>query len=106
MASARAPYPMLPQKPPQPSCSNLPLNLLPVGIQTSKLMMESLVGFAIAATRQNAGKPDSGIVEPGGVNDPLEIDCADAIVTFGRARPESVSQLVAAVAGADATSQA
>jgi hypothetical protein len=33
---------MLPQNPPQPSCSYFPLKLLSVGIQTSKLMIESL----------------------------------------------------------------
>jgi hypothetical protein len=42
---------MLPQKPPQPSCSYFPLKALPVGIQTSKLMMESLVGVDVPATR-------------------------------------------------------
>src|ERR1700726_2938366 len=64
---------MLPQNPPQPSCSYFPLKLSSVGIQTSKLIIESLVGVAVPATRQNAGSPVSvvqpglPVVQPGGV---------------------------------------
>jgi hypothetical protein len=64
---------MLPQNPPQPSCSYFPLKLSSVGIQTSKFMIESLVGVAVPATRQNAGSPVSvvqpglPVVQPGGV---------------------------------------
>ena len=64
---------MLPQNPPQPSCSYFPLKLPSVGIQTSKLMIESLVGVAVPATRQNAGsavcvmQPELPVVQPGGV---------------------------------------
>src|SRR5215470_15325356 len=71
---------MLPQKPPQPSCSYLPLKLPSVGIQISMLMIESLVGFDVMATRQNAGRPVRVVVEPGGVNDPLV--CSSAMVTL------------------------
>jgi|SRR6516162_10796400 hypothetical protein len=64
---------MLPQNPPQPSCSYFPLKLSSVGIQTSKLMIESFVGVAVPATRQNCGspvfvvQPVAPVVQPGGV---------------------------------------
>ena len=64
---------MLPQNPPHPSCSYFLLKLLSVGIQTSKLMIESVVGIAVAATRQNCGsplfvvQPVLPVAQPGGV---------------------------------------
>jgi hypothetical protein len=64
---------MLPQNPPQPSCSYFPLKLTPCGIQTSKLMTESVVGVAVPATRQNGGRPlfvvqpVLPVAQPGGV---------------------------------------
>jgi hypothetical protein len=64
---------MLPQKPPQPSCSYFPLKLPSVGIQTSKLIIESFVGVAVPAIRQNCGRPvfvvhpALPVVQPGGV---------------------------------------
>jgi hypothetical protein len=64
---------MLPQNPPHPSCSYFPLKLLSVGTQTSKLMIESVVGVAVLATRQNWGRPVFvvhpvlPVAQPGGV---------------------------------------
>jgi len=49
-------------------------------------MWESLVGVENPATRQKVGKPVIGVVEPGGVNDPLVIDCAVVIVVLGNVR--------------------
>src|ERR1700736_4399989 len=63
------------------------------GSQTSTLMSESLDGFNVAATRQNAGSalkafaiageaaaPPAGV---GGLNAPASIVCATVIVVFG-----------------------
>src|SRR5215469_16941789 len=94
---------MLPQNPPQPSCSYFPLKLLSVGIQTSKLMIESLVGVGVPATRQNCGsavfvvQPVLPVVQPGGVlNVPPAIVCAVVICPCGKATFIRPSQLVAA----------
>jgi len=57
-----------------------------VGIQTSILMSESLVGFKVAVTRQKAGNVPYGDaaparpVAPGGVNAPGETVAADVTV--------------------------
>ena len=82
---------MLPQNPPQPSCSYFPLKLSSVGIQTSKLMIESFVGVAVAATRQNCGSPVFvvhpvlPVVQPGGVlKVPPVIVCAAVISPWGQ----------------------
>src|SRR5436309_2380537 len=45
-------------------------------------MSESLVGFAAASTRQNAGSV-SVVCEPGGVKGPAATAVADRIVTLG-----------------------
>src|SRR6516164_7878193 len=94
---------MLPQKPPQPSCSYLPLKLLSVGIQTSKLMIESVVGVAVPATRQNCGRPVFEVqpvlpvAQPGGVlNVPPVMVCAAVICPRGNERFVRPSQAVAA----------
>src|SRR5215472_17009536 len=94
---------MLPQNPPQPSCSYFPLKLLSVGIQTSKLMTESFVGVAVPATRQNCGSPVFvvhpvlPVVQPGGVlKVPPVIVCAAVISPWGRDRFTRPSHVVAA----------
>src|SRR6266568_7100582 len=97
---------MLPQKPPQPSCSYLPFQAAPSGIQTSKLMIESLVGVAVPATRQKSGRPVNAVVAPGGVNDPPVTVCAAVIVACGSTSWARSSQLVAAAAGALASKRA
>src|SRR5271166_2115083 len=53
-AGASALYWISPAKPPFPTPSNFPFQP-EAGIQISILMSESLVGFNLAATRQNAG---------------------------------------------------
>src|SRR5215472_13340636 len=94
---------MLPQKPPQPSCSYFPLKLLSAGIQTSKLMTESLVGVAVPATRQNCGspvfvvQPVLPVAQPGGVlKVPPVMVCAAVTCPCGRDRFINPSQVVAA----------
>src|SRR5260221_10957182 len=76
---------MLPKKPPQPSCSYLPFQPAPVGIHTSKLMCESLVGAETPATRQNCGRPVNAVVEPGGVKLPPGTGCRFTPPRIGRA---------------------
>jgi hypothetical protein len=78
------------------------------GSQTSILMSESLVGFNVAATRQNAGrslKATTGggppVVSPGGVNLPAATGCASVIVVFGNASDAMLSQVVAQHDGAN-----
>src|ERR1700731_3875739 len=97
---------MLPQNPPHPSCSYLPLKLASVGIQTSKLMTESFVGVAVPATRQNGGspvfvvQPGAPVVQPGGVvNDPPVIDWAAVTTASGNDRLIRPAQLLAAKTG-------
>src|ERR1700719_4497686 len=97
---------MLPQNPPQPSCSYLPFQLDPAGIQTSKLMCESLVGVDVPATRQKAGSPVSAVVEPGGVKLPPVTDCAAVMVACCSDRLAKLSQVAAAAGMAPATTAA
>src|SRR6516162_5915373 len=94
---------MLPQKPPQPSCSYFPLKLVSVGIQTSKLIIESFVGVAVPATRQNCGSPVFVVqpvlpdVQPGGVlKIPPVMVCAAVICPWGSDRFTRPSHVVAA----------
>src|SRR5262245_24222236 len=58
-----------------------------MGIHTSILMSESLVGFSVAATRQNSGTSLNAAAPrappPGGVNWPAATVCAIVIVVFG-----------------------
>jgi hypothetical protein len=96
---------MLPQNPPQPTCSYFPLKLSSVGIQTSKLMIESLVGVAVPATLQNAGsavfvtQPGLPVVQPGGVlNVPPVTDWAAVTCACGKDRFTRPSQLLVAEA--------
>src|SRR5215831_2641893 len=94
---------MLPQNPPQPSCSYFPLKLSSVGIQTSKLMIKSFVGVAVPATRQNCGSPVFvvhpvlPVVQPGGVlNVPPMTVSAAVTCPWDRDRSIRPSQVVAA----------
>src|SRR5574341_427320 len=91
---------MLPPNPPQPSCSYLPCQAAPAGIQTSSLMRESAVGVDVTAIRQNAGSPVSGVEELGGVKLPLVMDCAVVTLAFGRASPDRLSHVAALAGGA------
>ena len=59
-------------------------------------MLESGVGFSVAATRQKGGSPETG--SPfGGVNVPLEIDCAAVMVVFASFACASDAQRESAV---------
>jgi hypothetical protein len=72
------------------------------GIHTSILMSESVDGFNVAATRQNAGsclKSAAGSASPrpvtGDENAPAATDCANVIVVFGNESGWSLSQTAA-----------
>src|SRR6266705_3036012 len=94
---------MVPAHPPLPTAWNLPFQP-DAGIQTSILMSESLVGFSVAATRQNAGSALNAAPGPpraaGGVNSPGPIGCANVMVVSGNVSDARLSQ-VAAAAGTE-----
>src|SRR5215475_8553778 len=74
---------------------NLPFQFA-LGIQTSNLISESLVGLITPATRQNAGKSLYGVAEPvGGANAPAATDCAAVIVVLGSFNSASPSHVAA-----------
>src|SRR5713226_9542306 len=83
---------MTPAQPPLPTAWNLPFQP-PAGSQTSTLISESLIGFNVAATRQNAnsvlnaraaaGAEVAAPAGAGGVKAPAETVCASVIVVFG-----------------------
>src|ERR1051326_7648846 len=54
---------MTPAQPPLPTAWNLLFQPF-VGSQTSTLMSESVVGFRVAATRQNSGRSLYGLAPP------------------------------------------
>ena len=56
-------------------------------------MSESLVGRAVASTRQNAGSVIA-VCAPGGVNGPAVTRSADLIVTFGIVSAARLAQVV------------
>src|SRR5688572_3344994 len=65
-------------------------------------MSESLDGFRVAATRQNAGSALNALAAPdapGGVNAPAATSCAVVTDTFGSARAASCSHAVPAACG-------
>src|SRR5438046_2705092 len=96
---------MVPAHPPLPTAWNLPFQP-DAGIQTSILMSESLVGFSVAATRQNAGSALNAAPGPrppraaGGVNSPAPTGCASVMVVSGNASDARLSQVAAAAARA------
>src|ERR1700730_3862385 len=98
---------MKPPQPPLPSATSLPFQP-DAGSQTSILMSESLDGFSVAATRQNAGSsrkarpsaggaatPPAGI---GGVKAPAPTVCARVTVVLGSVSAAKLSHDWAAVA--------
>src|SRR5262245_57999262 len=104
MAVASAFESMFPFQPPLPTASNLPFQFAVAGIHTSIFMSDSVVGFSVAAIRQNAGRsaycaPPPRPPPPAGVNAPAATLCADPIVALGNFRSARLSQ-VAAIAGA------
>src|SRR4051812_18791808 len=86
---------MAPAKPPVPTPWNLPFHDAPSGIHTSKLMWESGVGVATAATRQKAGTA-SGLAfgGAGGVNAPAGTLAAEAMVRSRRRSAPSAEHAV------------
>lgn len=102
---------MLPAQAPLPTDSSFPFQVddgPDVGIQTSILMSESLVGFSVAATRQIAGKfPKFGAGKPGNAGTapagnascPAGTDCANVTVECGRASLARLSQVPARSSG-------
>src|SRR5579872_4421978 len=87
---------------------NLPFQAPGGGSQTSILMIESLVGRRVAATRQKAGRSlystspgwTFSEKEAGGANAPGVTCAAIATAVCGRASFERSSQVVAAIAQA------
>ncbi len=63
---------MVPAQPPLPTPANLPFQFSS-GNQTSNRICDSLVGAIVPATRQNGGRFVMGLLDPGGVNDPVVI---------------------------------
>src|SRR5262245_36009459 len=70
---------MEPAQPPFPMASNLPFQLI-VGNHTSKLMLESEVGFSTPTTRQNSG---TGVAGPVPAGPPVPRPCATSPPTGG-----------------------
>src|SRR4029077_2129222 len=72
------------------------------GIQTSILILESLLGFTVAVTRQKAGRLANGLPRApppvGAVNAPAATVLADVIVVFGNDREARLSHGTAAAA--------
>src|SRR6266850_2973583 len=91
---------MLPAHPPLPTACSFPFQPEEAGNQTSIVISESLDGFSVAATRQNAGRLAYENPRPraaGLTNAPGGTVCASVIVVFGS---ESAARLshVAAIA--------
>src|SRR5580765_3669315 len=76
---------MAPSKAPLPTPWNFPFQVSVVGIHTSKLIDESGVGVATAATRQNAGSVSGAAVAGalGTTKGPAGVDVAATILTSG-----------------------
>ena len=72
-----------------------------MGSHSSMRISESLEGVRVAATRQKAGRFCMALVEPGAVNDPPVMVCADVILVFGKESDARFSHVaaVAVVAG-------
>src|SRR6185436_5902197 len=92
---------MAPLNAPFPTAWSLPFQLA-AGSQTSILMSESLDGFNVAATRQNAGRvlaaspPRPPPRAPGWVKPPAGTACARVMVVFGSVNDARPSQFAAA----------
>src|SRR5687768_5348246 len=94
---------MLPAQPPSPADRNLRFQAL-VGIHTSKLMLESLVGLMMPATRHAA--VSIGGVAPGGSNAPAGTTAATVMVVSGNCNEASASQAIGAASALDAATAA
>src|SRR3984957_17274799 len=98
---------MLPAHAPLPTDSSFPFHFV-AGIQTSILMLESPLGFSVAATRQMAGRfpkfgggaPGNAGTAPGGrFSCPAGTAWAKVTVACGRASLAKLSQVLAAASG-------
>src|SRR5262245_59845565 len=74
---------MVPAHPPLPTPANLPFQF-PRGSHTSNRIFDSFVGRITPATRQKGGRSVIGLLEPGGVNDPVVIVWVAVNVVSGR----------------------
>src|SRR5262245_6203549 len=87
--------PIDPASPPLPADWKFPFHP-EVGIHTSILISESLVGFNVAATRQNSGTSLKAAAPrapaPGGVNWPAATACTVVMVVFGSESDLRLSQ--------------
>src|SRR5215467_15906585 len=97
---------MLPSEPPEPTPSNL-LFQVSVGIQTSKPIIEVVVGWATPTSRQKGGRPVIGGAGGGGSNSPDVFNSATVIVASGSCRFSRSSHGMARdIAGVSGTSKA
>src|SRR5262245_58018166 len=92
---AIAANPIEPASPPLPAAWKLPFQP-DAGIHTSILISESLVGFNVAATRQNSGTSLKAAAPrapaPGGVNWPAATVCTVVTVVLGSEKDLRLSQ--------------
>src|SRR2546425_4799381 len=95
---------MQPAQPPLPTAWNFPFQFAS-GIHASILISESLDGFSVAATLQNAGSCLKiafccAVTWPcaGSENSPATTDCANVIVVLSRGRDFKLSHAVTACA--------
>src|SRR5580700_397109 len=93
---------MIPAHAPFPTDCSLPFQP-PPGIQTSILISESLVGFRVAATRQNAGRllytaPAFGPRPGGAGNAPASTGIARVMAACGKGLAATSSHRLAATA--------
>src|ERR1700722_14489887 len=86
---------MVPAKPPLPICSYFPFHRPLVGIQTSNLIFESLLGLEVPATRQ---RPTGALVTPDTIS-PARYDRASVTFVCGSERPASLAHIDAAAEG-------
>ena len=83
---------MLPARPPFPNCSNFPFHPA-AGIQTSNLILESVVGLISPCTRQKAGTSTDFIGAPGGsAKGPAATLSAEVMVVSGNCSCFNFSQ--------------
>src|ERR1017187_10326829 len=92
---------MEPAQPPLPTAWNFPFQP-EAGSQTSIWMSESLVGFSVAATRQNVGSSwywrAAAAGAPGKLSSPAGMDRASVIVASGSASADRLSHDAATAA--------
>src|ERR1700722_4616306 len=86
---------MVPAKPPLPICSYFPFQCPFVGIQTSKLIFESLLGLEVPATRQRS---TGALVTPDTIS-PARYDRASVTFVCGSERPARLAHIDAAADG-------